>query len=462
MFEDFLGELEEEFENRVVGSVVDAGFDALGITPKKDSKPSLDLKPVIDALTTIMNQGSQLLEVLQRPTETAGNELCQRAATALSHGWHDDSLRDARASIEQYPYRATPYLIGALAALKLGDAPQSMRLLVSCVKYSANGEREVGAVAALLGAGLASTARLPQFSVRLLQLADQITDHSCPPVVAALASLTPDPARDSQLLGLWWASEGGGAKEQVANGWSGKITAVPSASTSPYTEAGAHFRNGASAIASSLARLSVARDGLLMQAGRLQSAVAQSLPENDALDSVLKYRYGVRTPVYSSHGLKKTLLALIQFDDPNVRTERLFLFQGANDLEELRRSFSVIRLAAGLLMDLVNLGMESPRNATKLVSEWPSLGNTSRQLLSRLCTPAAATMWPGWHQESAKVLRFHSRYVEIWNSIVEATAEDNIQGVESATRDYDLLTGSLPKISPISLPANPWIPYGGT
>src|SRR5687767_4545258 len=46
----------------------------------------------------------RVLEVLQKPTETAGNELCQRAATALSHGWFNDALRDAVASVKKFPY----------------------------------------------------------------------------------------------------------------------------------------------------------------------------------------------------------------------------------------------------------------------------------------------------------------------------------------------------------------------
>ena len=458
MFEDFFGDLEKEFEDRVVGAVVDVGFDAMGVAPKRDPKPALDLKPVLDSLTTIMDQGSQLIEVLQRPTETAGNELCQRAATALSHGWFDDSLRDALASVEKYPYRATPYLIGALAAFRLGDLPHAMRLLVACVKYSANGEREVGAVAALLGAGLAKIAELPQFSISLLQLADRITERSCPPVVAALAAMTSDPSREDQLVQLWWAAEGGGAKEQVAAGWSGKITAFPSAETTPYSSAGVTFRAGAAAIAGAVAQLSGARDRLLIQLGHLESAVGQTLPANDALDSVLKYRYGIRTPLYSNHTLKKTLLALIQFDNPNNKSDRLFMFSGAKDIDELRRSLGIIRLGAHLLMDLVNLGMESPRTLTKLVSDWPSLGLPSQQLLYKLCSPAAASTWPGSHQESGRVLQSHSRYLEVWAGLIEATRQDNIDAVSTATKSYQVLTGSLPELRLVTLPANPWLP----
>lgn len=459
MFEDFFDNLEKEFESRVVGATLDAGFDALGI--KKDSKPAVDLKPVLDALTEIMAQGSRLLEVLQRPTETAGNELCQRAATALFHGWYSDSLRDAVASVEQYPYRATPYLIGALAALKLGDTSHSMKLLVQCVKYSANGEREVGAVAALLGAGLANTAQLPQFSVHLLQLSDQITEHSCPPVVAALASFMPDPERDSQLLGLWWAEEGREAKAEIAASWSGRITAIPSASAAPYADAGGRFRADASAIALTIAQLSNARSNLRAQVERLGRAVGQSLPEHDALDSVLKQRYGVKAPVYTSHTLKKTLQSLIAFDNPAIRTERMFVYQGAADVEDLRRSFRMIRMAAKLLMDLVNLGMESPTTPTQLISDWSVLGDPSKQLLYQLCRPGAASMWPGWHAESGKVLRFHFRYTELLNEVAKSTTEDNVDAVVAATLNYEAVTGSLPRLSPMSLPVRPWLPRLG-
>lgn len=446
--------LMDECMDRLTKGVVDKGLEALGLA---HNEPAVDLRPVLDALSQIMAQGSQLLEVLQKPTETAGNELCQRAATAISHGWFDDALRDATASVAQFPYRATPYLIGALAAIRLGDPARGMQLLVSCVKYSANGEREVGAVAALLGAGIAKATGLPQLSFQLLNSADEITQQSCPPVVAALASLAHDPLREDRLMSLWWADEGARTKVDIAAGWNKEIRSIPSVDVLPYAQSGSWFQPKAHVIVATVTRVVRARNELQKQVERLEHAVLKDIPANDRLDGVLRSRYGFKTPLYTTHSLKRTLMAVAQFDHPAVQPDKTFAYSEAKELSDLHTRLLATRRSALLLWDLLTIGLESPLSPTPLKSDWPNLGTASKQLLYRLCLPGAASTWPGSHEDSRRLVTLHHLYSEALAEILRETADGAVNELMAATKEYEAITERLHALTLMPLPANPWL-----
>jgi hypothetical protein len=446
----------ENYADKQIDAGIEATFGALGLG-LSDKAPAVDLGPVLESLSQILAQGSQVLEVLQRPTETAGSELCQRAATALAHDWFDDALRDAIASVAVFPYRATPYLIGALAAIRLGDPGQGIKLLVSCVKYSANGEPDVGAVAALVGAGIARATQLPELSIKLLGAADQITKGSCAPVVAALASLARDPSRVDRLLSLWWADEGVTTQVDFAAGWSRRIS-IPSTSLFPYTHTDGWFLTPAHEIVHSVIRLDRARKELVKQIARLESAVTVAIPVNERLDKVLRSRYGIKTPVYTAHSLKKTLVSVAEFDQTTEHPEAIFAYPEAKELADLKRCLLATQRTALLLSDLVTIGLESPKNAVSLNCDWQALGDTSKLLLIKLCAPGVASRWPGSHEDSVRAVSFHPFYSAALAAIVRETADGTLDEVVAATEEYESITARLQTMTPLALPADIWFP----
>jgi tetratricopeptide (TPR) repeat protein len=131
----------------LIHAVLDVGLDQA-----LDQKPqaTIDLTPITAALEELSRQNRDIFSAVSRPTQTAGEEMYERAATAFSQGWYNDALDDASKSIDLYPYSGKPRLVGGLAALALGKGDKGLELLRSAVKYSANGQPEVGAVAALV------------------------------------------------------------------------------------------------------------------------------------------------------------------------------------------------------------------------------------------------------------------------------------------------------------------------
>jgi len=187
----------------LIHAVMDVGLDQL-----LDQKPqaTIDLAPVTAALEELSRQNRDIFSAISRPTQTAGEEMYERAATAFSQGWYNDALGDASKSIDLYPYSGKPRLVGGLAALALGQGDQGLELLRSAVKYSANGQPEVGAVAAIVASHLAATVGGSNLARSLLEDADQIAAGRCPAIVGALWHHG-DAARSSaepRLKQLWW------------------------------------------------------------------------------------------------------------------------------------------------------------------------------------------------------------------------------------------------------------------
>jgi tetratricopeptide (TPR) repeat protein len=187
----------------LIHAVMDVGLDLA-----LDQKPqaTIDLTPVTAALEELSRQNRDIFSAVSRPTQTAGEEMYERAATAFSEGWYNDALGDAFKSIDLYPYSGKPRLVGGLAALALGKGDKGLELLRSAVKYSANGQPEVGAVAALVASHLALAVGGPNLARSLLEDADQIAAGRCPAIVGALWHHG-DAARSSaeqRLKQLWW------------------------------------------------------------------------------------------------------------------------------------------------------------------------------------------------------------------------------------------------------------------
>jgi hypothetical protein len=180
----------------------------VGMDHMLDQKPqaTIDLTPVTAALDELNRQSQDIFSAISRPTQTAGEEMCERAVTAFTEGWYDDALGDAFKSIDLYPYSGKPRLVGGLAALALGQGDKGLELLMSAVKYSANGQPEVGAVAAIVASHLALTVGGSKLAGSLLENADQLTGGRCPAVVGALwhHGDAAGNASAERLKQLWW------------------------------------------------------------------------------------------------------------------------------------------------------------------------------------------------------------------------------------------------------------------
>ncbi len=173
-----------------------------------DRKPqdTIDLTPVTAALEKLNQQSLDIFRAISHPTETQGEEMCERAVTAFTKGWYEDALRDALKSIDIYPYSGKPRLVGGLAALSLGKGDEGLELLISSIKYSANGQPEAGAIAAIVASQLALKVGASKLAGGLLKDADQLTNGRCPAVVGALWKLSNATGSSSEerLKQLWW------------------------------------------------------------------------------------------------------------------------------------------------------------------------------------------------------------------------------------------------------------------
>jgi hypothetical protein len=187
----------------LIRAVVEVGLDQF-VGQKPDV--TIDLTPVIEALDELNRQNRDIFGALSRPTQTAGEEMYERAVTAFTERWYDDALTDALKSIDLYPYSGKPWLVGGLAALALGKGDKGFELLRSAVKYSAHGQPEVGAVAAIVASQLALTVGGTKVARNLLEDANEHTGGRCPAVVGALwhqGAAAGDPL-EKTLTRLWW------------------------------------------------------------------------------------------------------------------------------------------------------------------------------------------------------------------------------------------------------------------
>jgi hypothetical protein len=187
----------------LIKAVMDVGLDR---ALDQKSQGAIDLTPLTTALDELTRQSRDVFSAISHPTQTAGEEMCQRAVTAFAEGWYDDALGDALKSIDLYPYSGEPRLIGGLAALALGRSDKGLELLMSAVKYSANGQPEVGAIAALVASDLAIRVGGFNLAASLLETADEITGGRCPAIVGALwrHGGAVSSSAENRLKQLWW------------------------------------------------------------------------------------------------------------------------------------------------------------------------------------------------------------------------------------------------------------------
>ena len=187
----------------IVQCVLDEGLDKLGLAR---SDATIDLAPVTAAIEELGRHSREMIDVLSHPSQTAGAEACEMAVTALSQGWHDDALRDARRSIDSYPYSATPHLVAGLASVALHRGDDGLHHLLAAVKYSANGQPEIGATAAIVASRLSQAVGGEMLAQRLLADADHITAGRCAAVVAMRSAALSPPTHEvhDRLKQLWW------------------------------------------------------------------------------------------------------------------------------------------------------------------------------------------------------------------------------------------------------------------
>ncbi|WP_138418851.1 hypothetical protein [Sinomonas gamaensis] len=217
--------------------VTDVGLDVLDRLNEEDDKEQIvvNLQPVVDAIEDLGARTSEIADILRRPAETAGAEHCQHAALALSQLWYDDALKEAEASIAAYRFRATPHLIAAVSSLALNNGHEAMVHFENAVKYSANGEQDVGSVAALMAARLSLAIGAPKYALRLLKRSDEISQRSCPAVACAIAELTDDdkdPEGEAEteatmrFIALYWADCGQKLAQSMTRGGTLRWTAL--------------------------------------------------------------------------------------------------------------------------------------------------------------------------------------------------------------------------------------------
>lgn len=77
---------------------------------------------------------------------------------------------------------------------------------------------------------------------------------------------------------------------------------------------------------------------------------------------------------------------------------------------------------------------------------------------NRLCSPGAASSWPGSHEDSIRAVSFHSFYSAALAAIVRETADGALNEAMAATQEYESITARLQVLTPIALPANLWLP----
>ncbi|HET7802412.1 MAG TPA: hypothetical protein VFL38_18455 [Humibacillus xanthopallidus] len=436
------------------------------------SPPQVDLTPVVEALTELTGQGSQLIDLLSRPTETAGNELNQRAATALAHGWYDDALRDAELSIQQYPYRASAHLTGACAAIRLGRGEQSMQMLADSVKYSSNGEPEVGAVAALAAARLTAAVGAPQCAVPLLEMADRNTGSRCPEVVSALAQLAPDARYDDTLLTMWWTAAGTAPWEISSPLSNPVVTAFPDLDLLPFRTGGQRFRGRATAIREAAVALDRARLTVCECLLELEKEVDVDLLGTNEVDTLLS-QLGV--PLGWRSSLRRTLGRLGALDDPRLPNAERFRFSTSRDLASLRKSFRFTRRSALLLGDLftVDFGLDPAAvpAAWKAVagrtshsrpgpSPAASPGQRSQALWDR-ATARSIKQTPASTQALSRLAPLRTSYEAVLTRLDELTQPRVLDELELAAARYNGLVADLRPVDLLALPSGALLGLAG-
>ena len=148
-----------------------------------------------------------------------------------------------------------------------------MQMLADCVKYSSNGEPEVGAIAALAAARLTAAVGAPRSAVPLLETADRNTGSRCPEVVSALAELAPDARYDNALLTMWWTAAGGAPWDVSSPISHAVVTTFPDCAAAPYRSGGRRFRERAAAVRAAASALDLARLTLCRRVLELEKEV---------------------------------------------------------------------------------------------------------------------------------------------------------------------------------------------
>ncbi|GAB3287369.1 hypothetical protein [Kineosporia babensis] len=290
-----------EFVTELVDFVISYGLDKYaGISIDGGG---VDLAPVLATLQELNSHSSNLFTAISRPTQTASEEMAERAVIAYSAGWFDDSLRDAQASIEMYPYTARPRLVGGLAALMLGRGEIGLDLLVSAVKYSKNGQPEIGAIAALVASRVASAVGGKNLAQSLLQEADTVTNGRCPAIVGALwrhGVVVPQASPEQRLKDLWW-QEHGTTLTYSQEGFEKLLTAT----TTPgpdYLTAGTSFQDYLDDIAQKVGAAQSAHQALLIQLGRFHDRRKMQMDDWSVKKALSYTTLGLKIGLWDSTG----------------------------------------------------------------------------------------------------------------------------------------------------------------
>ncbi len=191
-------------------AVIDCFLQANGLPPVMSSfsggseappSPAVDMSPVIDSLEKLRTTNQDILQTLQSPTRTAGEEMLDRAWTAYSNGWFDDALRDGEQSVKLYPYRAIAHMLVALASIALGKPESTVASLEAAVRYAVGPELPVGASAVLLFSAIADAAGASHIAIEPLEAFNARSGQVFAEVPLAVHLRCPDdPARLDEAL----------------------------------------------------------------------------------------------------------------------------------------------------------------------------------------------------------------------------------------------------------------------
>jgi hypothetical protein len=143
----------------------------------------LDLTPLVQAIRQVGTTMDKVLNRLENPTRTAGDEFTRRANLALTSEWFPDAVRDAEESVRIYPYRGTPRLIGAIAQMWLGQWSDAVRLLDEGIRYGAADEFSEIASMSLLGYWVAKVGGNQTLAAQFLASGNNKTHETCPAVI---------------------------------------------------------------------------------------------------------------------------------------------------------------------------------------------------------------------------------------------------------------------------------------
>lgn len=155
-----------------------------------------DGRSMLEELRQLNAGVANLISATTNPTWVAGDELARRASLALTNGWYADAARDAKTSLERYPYRPAAHLVWGLAELHQRHFDEAELAFRKGILYASAGEEDAAATMAMLGAHVPEFSRETQ--LELLEIGDRALNGRCPELRIELASRRNEtiPARD--------------------------------------------------------------------------------------------------------------------------------------------------------------------------------------------------------------------------------------------------------------------------